>query len=105
MKKKGFVCLALAGLFVLGVVAGGIVAPDLSDAYAQTTDFCEEDECESAPWWKFWASDKCVMSVGNPTGCDVIANGCWTYDCNNPPLPPGGGADGENVCDVGELFF
>ncbi len=93
MKKKGFAWLALAGLFVLGVVAGGIAAPDLPHAYAQTT--CEEDECDSPPWWKFWASDECVMNVGNQTGCNVIVSGCETYACGQVIDPTYGSEGGE----------
>ncbi len=95
--KKVLSLLALVGLFVVGVVAGDLVAPDLSHSEAQTTQaFCEEDKCEPAPWWKVWADDRCVMNSGYPTGCDVIEGGCRTYSCT-------GGEESSGV-DVGEDF-
>ncbi len=41
--------LALAALFVTGVVVGGTVEPSV--AYAQSVEeTCEQDECDPAPW-------------------------------------------------------
>lgn len=58
--------LALATLFATGVAVGGTVGP--APVYAQTEETCEQDECDPAPWWKFWASDECVMNPGYLTG-------------------------------------
>ena len=95
--SRVFFFLTLAMLFVAGMVAGGTVGPGV--AYAQTTSsYCEEDECDRAPWWKFWRSDECVMNAGYQTGCDWIGGGdCVTYACAPvTPPPPGGGGDDDD---------
>jgi len=86
--------LALATLFTMGVAVGGTVGP--APVYAQTEETCEQDECDPAPWWKFWASDECVMNPGYLTGCDWVGDDeCATYACGQK-LPGGGNGSGDD---------
>ncbi|MYA18339.1 MAG: hypothetical protein F4Z28_17030 [Gammaproteobacteria bacterium] len=83
---------AFATLFVLGLVLGGTASP--SPAFAQSIpDTCEQDRCDHASWWQFWADDECVMNTGHATGCNVTSGGCHTYDCGDSLGGGGGGED------------
>lgn len=81
--RTSFMVAGLVAAVGSGVIAGSSVAPQpqYTEAEQPQPPTCEDDACIKNERWWWFDSMECKNSPGTGSGCDVLKDGCRSYDC------------------------
>ena len=80
--RRGLVVAGVASLMGAAVIVSGLLVSQPRDAGAQVElPYCEDDACVKIERWWWFGSFECRDTPGTGSGCEIIGDGCRSYDC------------------------